>query len=549
MYPSIAQLKSILLNESYISEEESKAAEEASSDSTGFVNYLISNQILNEALLGQALAEACRLPYADLGLNPPDPVTVKEIPEEVAKAFRIIPTKKTEDSYILATDNPAAIKLDELQAAIPNKKLFFAYSLPIHINNSFNIYESSLETRFSKIMTGGDGVAPKIVEEIVSEANKYRASDIHFEPQKTIVRVRLRIDGTLVDAGNIPSSQYENILNKIKVDSGMRIDEHFGPQDGSMQLEENGQITDLRISVAPTINGEKIAIRVLSTYIQDFTLKDIGLRESHLRQITEFSHKPFGTILTVGPTGSGKTTTLYSILRLLNQGNVNITTIEDPVELRLPGTNQIQVKEQSGVTFAKGLRSILRQDPDVILVGEIRDSETAEISVNAALTGHLVLSTFHSNDAASAIPRLIDMGIEPFLLASTLQVVIAQRLVRKLCNSCRFSVPVSSALADLPNKDYLTKYFEEGANIYKSKGCNACNNSGYKGRTAIYELIVMTPALGELLLNSPSSQDIWKLAISEGSVPMIEDGFSKVKDGLTTISEVLRVVEPPKVSS
>lgn len=547
MYPSIAELKNILISESYITEENSHEAESSSTDSASYIKYLIHHEYLSETLLGQAIAENYKLPYYDLSMQTPSVDLIKEVPENLAKSSRVILIKKSLDSLIFTTDHPPDVKVGTLGRLFPNKQLLFAYSLPQHIEDCFKFFDKPLEIRFSSIIESGEKVALGIVTEIVKEANNYKASDIHFEPQLDGVRVRFRIDGTLKDAGNIPPEQYEFIINKIKVDSGMRIDEHYDAQDGSLQLDDGNGKVNLRISLTPTINGEKIAIRVLSTYIQDFTLEDIGFNEVQLESIREFSHKPFGMILTAGPTGSGKTTTLYSILRMLNQSNVNITTIEDPVELRIPGTNQIQVKEQSGMTFAQGLRSIVRQDPDIILVGEIRDSETAEISVNAALTGHLVLSSFHSNDAATAIPRLIDMGVEPFLLSSTLQVIVAQRLVRRLCMTCRYSAPIETVLAEHVNKKLINKYFPAGSNTYASKGCVSCNDTGYKGRTAIYEMIIMSPTMQELVMTSPTAQAIWKLALKEGTIPMIEDGFNKVRQGVTSIEEVLRVVEAPKL--
>jgi type II secretory ATPase GspE/PulE/Tfp pilus assembly ATPase PilB-like protein len=340
------------------------------------------------------------------------------------------------------------------------------------------------------------------------------------------------------------------VLNRVKVESGMRIDEHLSAQDGALQRQQDGYTTDLRVSLVPTVNGEKVVMRVLSSYVQNFGLSDIGLDEVHRNLIENYAAKPFGMILTVGPTGSGKSTTLYALLRLLNKPNVNITTIEDPVEYKNAGVNQIQVREQSNLTFAKGLRAIVRQDPNIILVGEIRDRETAEISVNAALTGHLLLSTFHSNDAATAIPRLVEMGIEPFLLASTLEVVIAQRLVRKICSNCRSSLPASQALAGLKsNAQSLSAYFGPHDTVYEGKGCNICNNTGFNGRSALFEFIEVTPEMQELILKSPSTREIETLARQQGSVAMFDDGIAKIKSGLTTVAEVVRVVEPPHVAS
>jgi type II secretory ATPase GspE/PulE/Tfp pilus assembly ATPase PilB-like protein len=295
------------------------------------------------------------------------------------------------------------------------------------------------------------------------------------------------------------------------------------------------------------VQGEKVVMRVLGSYVAGFTFADVGLSEQHREIVERAIAKPFGMILTTGPTGSGKTTTLYSLLKMLNKPDVNITSIEDPVEYKMPGVNQIQVREAGNMTFAKGLRAIVRQDPDIILVGEIRDEETAEISVNAALTGHLLLSTFHANDAATAMPRLVDMGIEPFLLASTLEVVIAQRLVRKICSHCRYSLSIGEAAAGLKlGQVRLDDYFSSGDTVYAGKGCNVCNGSGFQGRSAIFEIIEVTPEVQELMLHTPSTLQIEQLARKQGSKPMFDDGIEKVKRGVTTLSEVLRVVPPPK---
>jgi type II secretory ATPase GspE/PulE/Tfp pilus assembly ATPase PilB-like protein len=299
----------------------------------------------------------------------------------------------------------------------------------------------------------------------------------------------------------------------------------------------------MRVSIVPTINGEKIVIRLLSQYVSGFALDDIGLSAHDQKLINEAGKKPFGMILVTGPTGSGKSTTLYSLLKSINKPEINITTIEDPVEYRIAGVNQIQVNLQTDLTFARGLRSIVRQDPDIILVGEIRDKETAEISVNAALTGHLLLSTFHANDAASTIPRLLDMGLEPFLLASTLELIIAQRLVRKICSHCRYSETVQ--VSDLKNKlMYPDKYFDKDkVSLYKGKGCPACGGTGYSGRIAIFEFIKVSAEVEDLVAKHPSATQIWEVAKQNGSRSLFEDGMDKVKNGVTTLEELKRVAE------
>ncbi len=547
MYPDIAKVKSILLKESYIAEADSQAAEAAAKDTAGYLDYLIRAQVLSKPLLGQALAEAHNMPYADLATNQVGRDQVSAIPEEVARANRVVFFHADEQTAFVATDTPEKVDLGVVEPLFKGKKVHLAYTLPEYIETAFSLYEQPLETRFSHIVAEGTRIAPELVDEIIKDALSYRASDIHLEPQPDGVVVRFRVDGSLREAGIVPTEYYENILNRIKVESGMRIDEHFSAQDGTIQRTDGQSVTDLRISLVPTVEGEKVVMRVLGSYVQGFSLAGLGLSDAHRRQFETAAAKPFGMILTTGPTGSGKTTTLYALLKLLDKPNVNITTIEDPVEYKIVGINQIQVREASDMTFAKGLRAIVRQDPDIILVGEIRDQETAEISVNAALTGHLLLSTFHANDAATAIPRLIDLGIEPFLLASTLEIVIAQRLVRQICNRCRYSLPAHEALATLQNPPQgLSRYFAAHDNVYAGKGCNVCAGSGYQGRTALFEIIEVTPDMQELILKRPSTRDIANLSHKQGSAPMFDDGIAKVKSGLTTLAEVLRVVEPPE---
>lgn len=546
MYPDIETIKGILLKESYISEADSKAAEQNAHSGAEYVNYLIREELLSRRLLGQALAEAYDMPFADLEANPLTKAETKYLPEDLARAERVLYVKASDKVVALATDSPKKVDLKKVMPLFPNKRIRLAYTLPEYIEQSFMLYEQPLETRFSAIISQGRRVAPEIVDEIIKDAVTYKASDIHFEPQAEKVIVRFRIDGNLREAGVLPKENYENVLNRIKVEGGMRIDEHLTAQDGAIQRKTDAVSADIRVSLVPTVEGEKVVMRVLSSYVQGYTLAGIGLSETNRNLIETYANKPFGMILTVGPTGSGKTTTLYALLKLLNKPNVNVTTIEDPVEYKMEGINQIQVREAANMTFARGLRAIVRQDPDVILVGEVRDQETAEISVNAALTGHLLLSTFHANDAPTAIPRLIDMGIEPFLLASTLEVIIAQRLVRQICTQCRYSLSAAEALKQLKvHQVEVSKYFAVADNVYAGKGCNVCNGTGYNGRTALYELIAVTPEMQELIIKSPSSREIEKLARSQGSQPMFEDGIAKIRSGVTTIAEVLRVVEPP----
>lgn len=537
------QIKNILLKEKYVSAEDIEKAEAfAKTHHTSITDYLLTEGLLTKDLLGQAVSESYGVPYADLNSNQPSREQVLKLPETVAKQFRVVLFEEGGKKVVITSDNPSqpslTLKGGELQKLFPGKKIVIAYSRPEDIDEAFIAYRKPLETRFSEIVKQQKHIAPSIIDEIIDDALAFRASDIHFEPQEKEVVVRFRVDGILREAGRLPREHYENILNRIKVASHMRIDEHFASQDGAIRYAKGtANAVDMRVSVLPTLDGEKVAVRLLAEYVRSFTLGDLGFSESHQRQLEAASKKPFGMILVTGPTGSGKTTTLYALVKYLNRPEVNITTIEDPVEYKLVGVNQIQVNSQTQLTFAKGLRSIVRQDPDIILVGEIRDQETAEIAVNAALTGHLLLSTFHANDAATAMLRLLDLGIEPFLLASTLEVVIAQRLVRRICEECRVSY--------LPSADELAVL--QGVNkvrFYRGKGCESCHKTGYRGRTAIFEFFNVTPEIEELLLTHPSAQHLWDLARAQGAHSMFEDGLEKVRNGITTIDELLRVAQP-----
>ncbi len=542
-------IKEILTREGYVtSEEMSKAEIYSKGNQVSLIQYLLSKELITEDLLGQALAEAYGVLYADLNSNYPPREQVLRIPSDVALKLRAVLFSVSDSGVVVTTDNPAAPNLQlELEKLFAPKKIEIRYSLPEDIEEVLINYRTGLETRFQKIIESQKKIAPGIIDEIIEDALLYRASYVHFEPHGKEVVIRFRIDGALHEAGRVSPEHYDNMLNRIKVLSHLRIDEKFSTQDGAIRYSRNDKIADLRVSIVPTLDGEKVVFRVLAEYVHGFAFSDLGLNEEQQKIVEEASEKPFGMILTTGPTGSGKTTTLYSILKILNKPDVNITTIEDPVEYKIAGINQMQVNKDKNITFANGLRSIVRQDPDTILVGEIRDKETAEISVNAALTGHLLFTTFHANDAATSIPRLVEMGVEPFLLASTLQVVIAQRLVRKICESCRFSESISGANLDL-QVSQIHKFFNtDPITFYRGKGCNACNKTGYIGRTGIFEFLKISPALQRLILKNPSTREIWEIARQEGSKSLFEDGIEKVKSGITTLDELLRVAEPPNI--
>lgn len=548
MRPADENIKAILLRQHYISEADLRKAQQfVESHNASLVEYLLNEGLVTKDLLGQAIAESIGVPYADLNSLSPSREMVLKIPEEIATRYRLVVFNEDADTVTITSDQP---KREQILATLgqyfPGKKFIFTYSLPEDIDAIFVHYRKPLETRFGKIIEAQRRVAPEIIKEIFEDALIYRASDIHFEPQEKELVIRFRIDGVLHEASRIPKIHYENILNRIKVMARLRIDEHFATQDGAIRYpRRGGRSIDMRVSVAPLLDGEKVAVRILAEYVRSLTLADLGLSANDRLLLEHASQKPFGMILVTGPTGSGKTTTLYAVLKTLNRPEVNITTIEDPVEFKLVGANQIQVNPETNLTFANGLRSIVRQDPDVILVGEIRDEETAEIAVNAALTGHLLVSTFHANDAATAIPRLLDMGIEPFLLASTLEIVVSQRLVRKICELCRFSRSVKRSEIERSVANSNQYFGEETVTLYQGKGCKTCSGSGYRGRIAIYEFVVVTPEMKELILTNPPTNQVWELARRQGSHSLFEDGIDKVLNGVTSLEELMRVAPPP----
>ncbi len=537
-------IEDILLRDKYVSKVDIKKAEEGSKKRhVSVLQYLLEEGFINNSMLGEAIAEWFGVNYADLGSNSPSQEQVLSIPEDIAKKYRSVVFKEEENTIFISTDNPKKEGiLNELRNIFLPKNVVLVYSLAEDIDSAFIHYRKPLKTRFTEIIRTQKRVAPEIVEEIFDDALAYHTSDIHFEPQENEVIIRFRVDGILRESGRIPKRYYENILNRIKVQAHLRTDEHFSYQDGAIRYIKNDEVINLRISIVPTLDGEKVVVRLLAEYMHGFSLSDIGLSSENQELFLETAKKPSGMILVVGPTGAGKTTTLYSLLKVLNTPEVNITTIEDPVEYKIVGVNQIQVNPKTNLTFAKGLQVIIRQDPDIILVGEIREEETAEIAVNAALTGHLLLSTFHANDAATAIPRLLDMKVSPFNLASTLELIIAERLVQKICKNCK-----KEHVSDL---EEVESYLSPGQsiknfNFYKGEGCSECENTGYKGRTAIYEFIKITPEIHDLIIKNPTIREIWELAKKQGARSMFEDGIEKAKNGITTIEELLRVVPPP----
>ncbi len=385
----------------------------------------------------------------------------------------------------------------------------------------------------------------KLVDNLIENAAEMRASDVHIDPEEKDIRVRFRIDGVLHDSFILPKELHSEVITRIKILSSMRTDEHQAAQDGRFKffLKHDGHDIkiDVRVSVAPTYYGENCVMRLLGEGNTAFTLVSLGFSEENMNRVHKAIKKPYGMILATGPTGSGKTTTLYSILKELNTKDVSIITIEDPVEYSMEGLDQIQVNPRTGLTFADGLRFILRQDPNIIMVGEIRDNETAGIAVNAAMTGHLVLSTLHTNDAATTLPRLLDMKVEPFLISSTLNVAIGQRLVRMICADCKVEKRMSPAEIQALTAIIPVEMLKGKTDFYSGVGCKKCNGSGYKSRIGIHEVLENTEVIRDLIMKRASASEIRTAAQKQGMKTMLEDGIEKALKGTTTIEEVLRV--------
>ena len=451
--------------------------------------------------------------------------------------------------------NPADMSLQEMIARKTQAKIFPYLATERDIENTLQLYRKDLKQSFDELLQSeinkntsaiGDAPIAKITDLLIKYAYRDKASDIHIEPEEKNLLIRFRIDGILHDVLYLDRKLHERILTRIKILSRLRTDEHLSAQDGKMRLVVDDDNLDLRVSIIPIAEGENAVLRLLSSHFRQFSLIDLGMSSKDLEKVNAAINKSYGMILSTGPTGSGKTTSIYAILKILNTREKNITTIEDPVEYRIQGVNQIQVNPKTNLTFADGLRSILRQDPNVIFVGEIRDNETAGIAVNAALTGHLVVSTLHTNDSATALPRLIDMKVEPFLVASTVNIIIAQRLVRKICESCKIQLSIKrQSIEEIISADMTTKHFgnTEDITILKGQGCKVCHSTGYLGRIGVFEILEMTERIKKLITEKSDSDMIMKAATEEGMTTMLDDGLDKIVKGITTFEEVLRVTK------
>ena len=530
--------------------------------------YLFKNTALAKKDILSALATLMNVPYIDIATSAVDPQALGFVSEFLARKYNILPVKyePQNETITIATADPYDISVSDFLERKTGKKIILALGYVDDIRKTLDLaYSQALSPEVkealkevqaldsSKIPQSAGAVikeAPisKIVNTILEFAVKSRASDIHIEPEENKTRVRYRIDGILNDKLILPKGSHEAVVSRIKIISEMKIDEKRIPQDGRFFFRLGQEEDDLRVSTLPTVNGEKVVMRLLKKTGGLPSLTDLGLRGSPLKNLEQAILKPYGIILVTGPTGSGKTTTLYSILSLLNKPSVNILTIEDPVEYEIPGINQVQINPQAGLTFSTGLRAFLRQDPNIILVGEVRDKDTTQLAIQAALTGHLVFSTLHTSDAATAIPRLTDLGGEPFLIASVLNATLAQRIVRRICHYCKKTyIPpeemqnkIKQILGNLLPSPYLQ---EKPMQLTKGEGCDDCNQTGYLGRIAIFEVLNITTAINTMILRRATSKEIQDQAKKEGLITMLQDGYLKVLDGITTIEEILRVSE------
>lgn len=551
------QLKTLLLNAKITDLAALAPVEEfAKTSDVSFSDALLEKDIISDENLGILIADHIKVPFVVLAK-----ITIPEeifnvIPERFARKHKVVPFARDTQGIKVAMSDPTQKETIEMIWRKTGQTVIPHLSTERDIYNTLSIYRKDIQKTFDDMI--GKYVVnkeqqlfanvpiAKAVELIINYAYQDKASDIHIEPQEKESLVRFRIDGILHDVLYMPKTLHDQIITRLKVVSRLRTDEHMAPQDGKLRVHLSEEDLDIRLSILPIVEGEKAVLRLLASRFRLFSLLDLGMNDHDLKKISRAIAKSYGMILSTGPTGSGKTTSIYAILKILNSRAKNITTIEDPVEYRIKGVNQIQVNAKTDLTFANGLRSILRQDPNIVFVGEIRDNDTAGIAVNAALTGHLVVSTLHTNDAATSLPRLIDMDVEPFLVASTVNVIVAQRLMRKICDMCKTSSVVAmEELAKNVPPDALLRNFKDikELRVYQGKGCKICHGTGYKGRIGAFEVLEVTQAIRKLITERNDADAILKQAIADGMTTMLDDGLQKIAKGVTTLEEVLRVTK------
>lgn len=576
----LKQLEEFLIDSNLIAKEkldEVIALAKSSGKDLGAI--ILEKKLLEEAELQKMYAYILGIPYVDLSKEAIPIEILQIVPELIAKKYNIVSFEKTGANLKVAMLNPEDLQTIDFIKKKTGLKIVPCLTSRESIQSALRQYEKSLKAEFGDILTAdikpeeGDDdqnleqVAAglpiiRIVDTLLKHAILESASDIHIEPDEKEVHVRYRIDGVLHDAMTLPKDVAAGLVARIKVLSNLKLDEHRLPQDGRFKIEKDDYKISFRVSMLPVFDGEKVVMRLLDESSKGLTLEKMGLNGNALEAVHREINKPNGMILVTGPTGSGKTTTLYTVMDILNTPEVNISTVEDPVEYRMPRVNQTQISPKVGMTFAAALRALLRQDPDIIMVGEIRDQETLEIAMHAAMTGHLVLSTLHTNSAAATLPRMLDMGAEPFLIASTVNVIVAQRLVRRLCPECRKeytldkkeiealakSYDIESIFTYLKNDPASKKYMDkakswEDVKLYKPVGCDQCGGEGYRGRNGIYEVLAMSTEIRKLVTQAATTEALENQAKKEGMTTMVEDGFLKIVTAVTSLEEVMRATK------
>ena len=573
-----SQIRDYLLENSIVDQKDlDPLFARAEEENVQLCDLLVQEEILKKTQCIKSIASVLGYPFVDLTKEMISSQILGIIPEQVAKKSQVVAFEKSGKTLKVAMIDPDNLQVIDFLKKKTSLDIMPYMTTEDSIKTILKQYTKSLKAEFGDMISedekqaisvadGADDLSKvaeelpivRIVETLLKHAILDGASDIHIEPQEKEVLVRYRIDGILRQAMTLPKTALAGIIARIKVLSNLKLDEHRLPQDGRFKIEKDDYKISFRVSILPVFDGEKVVMRLLDESSQGLTLEKMGMYGEALEAIQREIRKPNGMVLVTGPTGSGKTTTLYTVVDILNSPEVNISTVEDPVEYRMDNINQTQVITKIGMTFASALRALLRQDPDIIMVGEIRDQETLEIAIHAAMTGHLVLSTLHTNSAAGAIPRMVDMGVEPFLIASTTNVVIGQRLVRRVCAECHKKYTLNEKEVETLKKNYdmdaiMETMYRIGSaksgtrwtdvELSKAEGCSQCNGTGYKGRSGIYEVFEVTEDIEKLITQNATSEALEKKARENGMVTMVEDGFYKVLQGVTSIEEVMRVTK------
>lgn len=553
-------LKKLLVDSELISLNDFKEAQkEAIEKKEALENIIVDRGLIADEHLSKLIADEIGYPYANLEKIKIDREILEIVPEIVAKKQKIIVFEKTKEGLKMAMAEPENLETREFIEKKTGEEITPYYTSEKNILSVLKYYKKEIKEEFEDIVGKSleefektETKAPqslpiiKVVELILNYGYENRASDIHLEPYTKKTVLRYRIDGVLHDILTLPRKIHDFLISRIKILAKLRTDEHQAAQDGHFFFQPAEGKVDVRVSVVPIEEGEKVVMRLLTEKARRFELEDLGLRSRDSEVLNNNIKKPWGMVLISGPTGCGKTTTLYAILKILNKREINICTIEDPIEYDIEGVNQIQVNPKTNLTFLQGLKAIIRQDPNVIMVGEIRDPETAKLAINAAMTGYLVLSTFHATDASTVLVRLLDMGIEPFLLTSTINLIISQRLVRKICPKCIESFEVTpSEVSKVLSQELVLKLFKgkDKTLIFRGRGCPLCQKTGYLGRNGIFETLEMTEPIKDLVMKKANAVQIKTKAQELGMTAMIEEGIEKIEEGVTTLEEVLRAIK------